>query len=90
MFSRHAAELSTDSSLGQMPTQQAVVQSFLKNYDKVSVLIILLEGEWVYNETQVWRNLTATIYRFMLHKFRLWLFWGENVYSEYLWVWKQS
>lgn len=31
---RHAADLSTDSSLGQMPTQQAVVQSFLKNYDK--------------------------------------------------------
>ncbi|VDH90326.1 Hypothetical predicted protein [Mytilus galloprovincialis] len=31
---RHASELSTDSSLGQMPTQQAVVQSFLKNYNK--------------------------------------------------------
>ncbi|CAG2247704.1 Tetratricopeptide repeat protein 6 [Mytilus edulis] len=30
----HASELSTDSSLGQMPTQQAVVQSFLKNYNK--------------------------------------------------------
>ena len=39
IFFRHAADLSTDSSLGQMPTQQAVVQSFLKNYDKVSVLI---------------------------------------------------
>ncbi|KAJ8298279.1 hypothetical protein KUTeg_024810, partial [Tegillarca granosa] len=31
---RHASELSSDSALGQMPTQQAVVQSFLKNYGK--------------------------------------------------------
>ncbi|XP_071127902.1 uncharacterized protein [Mytilus edulis] len=34
MLRGHASELSTDSSLGQMPTQQAVVQSFLKNYNK--------------------------------------------------------
>ncbi|KAL3878456.1 hypothetical protein ACJMK2_030805 [Sinanodonta woodiana] len=32
---RHASELQSDSAtLGQRPTQQAVVQSFLKNYDK--------------------------------------------------------
>ncbi|XP_046576439.1 LOW QUALITY PROTEIN: uncharacterized protein LOC124284394 [Haliotis rubra] len=33
---RHASELSNNStsSLGQRPTQQAIVQSFLKNYDK--------------------------------------------------------
>ncbi len=30
---RHAAEL--NETLGQSPTQQAIVQSFLKNYDKV-------------------------------------------------------
>lgn len=63
-----------------MPTQQAVVQSFLKNYDKVSVLIILLEEEWVYNETQVWRNLIVSIYRFLLS---LGYFGGKYVYSEY-------
>ncbi|XP_052720831.1 uncharacterized protein LOC128192291 isoform X6 [Crassostrea angulata] len=31
---KHASEMSSNSSLGEMPTQQAVVQSFLKNYDK--------------------------------------------------------
>ncbi|XP_061164225.1 uncharacterized protein LOC133173256 [Saccostrea echinata] len=31
---RHASEISSNASLGEMPTQQAVVQSFLKNYDK--------------------------------------------------------
>ena len=30
---RHAAEL--EDGLGQSPTQKAIVQSFLKNYDKV-------------------------------------------------------
>ena len=30
---KHAAEL--DEGLGQSPTQKAIVQSFLKNYDKV-------------------------------------------------------
>ena len=33
---RHAADLG--SGLGQSPTQQAIVQTFLKNYDKVIVL----------------------------------------------------
>ncbi|ESP04789.1 hypothetical protein LOTGIDRAFT_109285, partial [Lottia gigantea] len=39
---RQASELNTDtvaSSLGEKPTQQAVVQSFLKNYDKVSNIV---------------------------------------------------
>ncbi|XP_056011741.1 uncharacterized protein LOC125682590 isoform X3 [Ostrea edulis] len=31
---RHASEIGSNASLGEMPTQQAVVQSFLKNYDK--------------------------------------------------------
>ncbi|KAL4230368.1 cytochrome c oxidase subunit 1 [Mactra antiquata] len=31
---RHASEISSGSSMGQRPTQQAVVYSFLKNYDK--------------------------------------------------------
>ena len=30
---KHAAEL--EEGLGQSPTQKAIVQSFLKNYDKV-------------------------------------------------------
>lgn len=30
---KHAAEL--NAGLGQSPTQQAIVQTFLKNYDKV-------------------------------------------------------
>ncbi len=36
VFYRHAAEL--NETLGQSPTQQAIVQSFLKNYDKVLVI----------------------------------------------------
>ena len=36
-YFRHASEISTDSSMGKKPTQQAVVQSFLRNYDKVIV-----------------------------------------------------
>lgn len=36
MFCRHASEISSEAStMGQRPTQQAVVHSFLKNYDKV-------------------------------------------------------
>ncbi|XP_052281417.1 uncharacterized protein LOC127878913 isoform X2 [Dreissena polymorpha] len=31
---KHASEISSNSSMGQRPTQQAVVHSFLKNYDK--------------------------------------------------------
>ena len=32
---KHAADL--DEGLGQSPTQKAIVQSFLKNYDKVQI-----------------------------------------------------
>lgn len=42
---RHASEMSSNSSLGEMPTQQAVVQSFLKNYDKVCSLWYMKENE---------------------------------------------
>ena len=35
-YFRHASEISSDTSMGKGPTQQAVVQSFLKNYDNVS------------------------------------------------------
>ena len=35
---KHAAEL--NAGLGQSPTQQAIVQTFLKNYDKVMPLIL--------------------------------------------------
>ena len=41
--SRHASEMSSNSSLGEMPTQQAVVQSFLKNYEKVCLFITVRE-----------------------------------------------
>jgi hypothetical protein len=37
---KHASEL--NSGLGQSPTQQAIVHSFLKNYDKVRFLYFLI------------------------------------------------
>ncbi|XP_078324094.1 uncharacterized protein LOC111124594 isoform X6 [Crassostrea virginica] len=37
---KHASEMSSNSSLGEMPTQQAVVQSFLKNYEKAIEALI--------------------------------------------------
>ncbi|WAR00024.1 TTC6-like protein [Mya arenaria] len=38
---KHASEISNDVSMGQRPTQQAVVHSFLKNYDKAIDALML-------------------------------------------------
>ena len=47
---RHAAELK--DGLGQSPTQKAIVQSFLKNYDKVNKQTNMVDTNKVLGETR--------------------------------------